>query len=193
MYLVPDAMLNSPQILGMVFGLSEAALAIFKRSGKRAVSSDKGSLGVLWGVILASLVAGSAVARWLPQLDLPAARPLYIIGMITCILGIAIRWYAILYLGRFFTVNVAIADDHRLVQTGPYKYVRHPSYSGALLAFVGLALCSGNAGTLVVTVCPIVWAFYFRIQREETVLREALGSAYRSYAERTKSLIPGLL
>jgi protein-S-isoprenylcysteine O-methyltransferase len=52
--------------------------------------------------------------------------------------GLALRWYAIVYLGRFFTVNVAISKDHRLIDTGPYRFIRHPSYTGAIMAFVGV-------------------------------------------------------
>jgi protein-S-isoprenylcysteine O-methyltransferase Ste14 len=52
--------------------------------------------------------------------------------------------HAIVHLGRFFTVNVAIAANHRLIDTGPYRFVRHPSYTGALMAFLGLALCLAN-------------------------------------------------
>ena len=59
-------------------------------------------------------------------------------------LGLMLRWYSIIYLGRFFTVNVAIHSGHEIIDTGPYRYIRHPSYTGALLAFLGLALTLAN-------------------------------------------------
>jgi len=180
------------QILGMLFCLSEVGLSLFKRSGKQAKSEDGGSLRLLWITIMLSLISGYVAARFLPQLNLPGREICYTIGLVLCLLGLALRWYAILYLGRFFTVNVAISVDHRVVDTGPYRYVRHPSYTGALLAFTGLALCSANAAALVLIVLPITWAFFRRIQWEETALRRSLGQAYVTYAARTKRLIPGV-
>jgi protein-S-isoprenylcysteine O-methyltransferase len=106
--------------------------------------------------------------------------------------GIALRWWAIIHLGRFFTVNVAIAADHRVVDDGPYRFVRHPSYTGALMSFVGLGLTTGNWLAAVVLVVPISVAFLRRITIEERVLAAALGEPYRAYAARTKRLVPFL-
>ena len=75
------------------------------------------------------------------------------------VVGIAIRWYAIVYLGRFFTVNVAIAADHRLIDSGPYRFVRHPSYIGALMAFLGLGLTLGNWVSLASCSLQRCWCF----------------------------------
>jgi protein-S-isoprenylcysteine O-methyltransferase len=105
-------------------------------------------------------------------------------------LGLVLRWYSIIYLGRFFTVNVAIHSGHEIIDTGPYKHIRHPSYTGALLAFLGLALSLTNWASLALVMLPIVLAFSRRIAIEETALASALGSPYINYMRRTKRLAP---
>ena len=104
----------------------------------------------------------------------------------------ALRWYAIFYLGRLFTVNVAIAADHTLIDSGPYRTIRHPSYTGALLVFLGLGISFGNWLSLIIVVVPTSLAFMQRIAIEEAALARALGDSYLRYMARTKRLIPGV-
>jgi protein-S-isoprenylcysteine O-methyltransferase Ste14 len=100
--------------------------------------------------------------------------------------------YAIVHLGRFFTVNVAISSSHRLIDTGPYRFVRHPSYTGALMAFLGLALCLANWASLVILLVPVFLVFLRRMHVEERALLQAFGDQYRDYMRRTKRLIPAV-
>ena len=102
------------------------------------------------------------------------------------------RWYAIFYLGRLFTVNVAIAADHTLIDSGPYRTIRHPSYTGALLVCLGLGISLGNWLSLIIVVAPTSLAFMQRIAIEEAALARALGDSYLRYMARTKCLIPGV-
>jgi protein-S-isoprenylcysteine O-methyltransferase len=87
-------------------------------------------------------------------------------------------------------VNVAIHSGHEIIDTGPYKRIRHPSYTGALLAFLGLALTLTNWVSLAVVLIPILLAFSRRISIEENALASALGSPYINYMRRTKRLAP---
>jgi protein-S-isoprenylcysteine O-methyltransferase len=180
--------------LGYAFMLSEAMLAILRRSRRSAAqSADRGSLAVLWVVIVISITLAYSVAYAAPAADMSADKgPVRAAGVIVFLAGIALRWYAIIYLGRFFTVNVAIAADHRLIDTGPYRYVRHPSYSGALLAFLGLGLCIANWLSLACAVLPTLLAFLWRIRVEETALTAGLGEQYREYMRHTRRLIPAI-
>src|SRR6266850_720966 len=91
---------------------------------------------------------------------------------------------------RFFSVDVAIEPDHELIERGPFRMVRHPSYTGVLLAFVGLALTLGNWAALLVILLPISAAFIHRMNVEENALSSALGSQYTDYIQRTKRLVP---
>jgi protein-S-isoprenylcysteine O-methyltransferase len=88
----------------------------------------------------------------------------------------AIRWAAILTLGRFFTVDVAVHPGHRVIDRGPYRHVRHPSYSGLLLALLGVGLSLGDGAALLVLLGPCLAGLWWRISEEEKALRKALVS-----------------
>jgi protein-S-isoprenylcysteine O-methyltransferase len=191
---------NRPVILRTVlrlavifFPVSEIALALVKRGSRTAKVDDRGSMLVLWLVIgvcvaLAVGVSGYRAARLSLSatiLDLTAASLL--LG------GLLLRWAAIVTLGRFFTANIAIHEGQSVISSGPYRYVRHPSYTGLLLAFFGLGVFLGSWLSLVVLMIPIALAVSHRIRLEESVLLRALGPAYSAYCARTKRLIPGVL
>ena len=181
--------------LGYAFMISEAVLAIVRRAGRgNARSADRGSLALLWAVIFISMMLAFSVAYSVPAAAMSTAvmGPLRVAGLVIFIAGLALRWYAIIYLGRYFTVNVAIASDHRVIDTGPYRYVRHPSYSGALLAFLGLGLCLANWFSLAFAIIPTSCAFLWRIRVEEAALLEGLGGKYRKYMLGTRRLIPAI-
>jgi protein-S-isoprenylcysteine O-methyltransferase len=181
-------------VLGTIFTLSEMGLGIVKRAGSgKSQLADRGTLALIWTVIVLSVTLAFLLEATLTTLNfrvmLPAARGL---GIVLFFAGLAIRWYAIIYLGRFFTVNVAIARDHRLIDAGPYRYIRHPSYAGALVAFLGLGLCIGNWASVLVLTAPIFAVFLWRMHVEEAALVRGLGSPYRNYMQRTKRLIPNI-
>ena len=157
---------------------SEVALALSKRSKSRATGKDRFTLPLLWTVIGLSIFAAFFLREAFPQGRLPHPRIFYVIGLILFVIGLIIRWAAIIYLGRFFTVNVAIAEDHQLIITGPYRYVRHPSYTGTLLIFLGFGLCMLNIFSLAAIFLPIAAAFLWRMHVEEQALRRAFSEHY---------------
>ena len=120
-------------------------------------------------------------------------RPLiFFVGVALMLGGVAFRWYAISVLGRFFTFEVAVHSGQTVVEAGPYRYIRHPSYTGALLTLIGLGLALGNwASLLTILVCMAV-AYSYRISVEEAALVAALGEPYKQYMRRTRRLIPFL-
>lgn len=179
-----------PAILGLTYGLSEVGLGILKRSRDDSVDADDSTLRMLWVIIMSSIAAGIFVAAWLPAAGMDGGIALSWVSCALFVLGLALRWYSIVYLGRFFTVNVAIHASHEVIDTGPYARVRHPSYAGALLAFLGLALSLANWLSLALVVVPIFWAFTRRMAIEETALSNALGSPYTNYMRRTRRLVP---
>jgi protein-S-isoprenylcysteine O-methyltransferase len=180
-------------LLGSVFALSELGLTLFKRAKKgQARSADRGSLWLLWGVVVVSVNLAYALGARKPEFGLGPAPAAVAAGVALFVGGLALRWYSIMYLGRYFTVNVAIATDHRVIDTGPYRYIRHPSYTGALMAFVGLGLALRNWAALAVMVVPIALVFLWRIRVEEAALAQALGDTYRDYMSRTKRLVPAV-
>lgn len=110
--------------------------------------------------------------------------------MVLFVAGLLLRWSALITLGRFFTVDVTIEKDHELVERGPFRIKRPPSYTGVLLAFVGFALSLRNWAALLVVLLPIGAAFVHRMNVEEEALSRAFGSRYTDYMRRTKRLVP---
>lgn len=181
------------QIVNVVWLLSEVVLIVFTRRNLRnAFPRDRGSRTLLWFVIGIGIAAGtasqsvSAASIRIPEPWLLGISLLLIVG------GFVIRWTAILTLGRFFSTSVAIHDDHRLIRTGLFRLVRHPSYSGLLLLFLGMGLSFGNWLSFAVIVVPFLAALLYRIRVEESSLVGVLGQDYVDYCKTTKRLLPGI-
>ncbi len=158
------------------FPISEIVLSFVKRSRDSvAQSDDRGTLRLLWFGIVIGLLLASAAAEWLPVGRLPGApnvTGLVALGLL--LIGLAVRWAAILTLGRFFTVDVAIHTDHAVVQTGLYHFVRHPSYTGLLIAFLGLGVFFANWLSILGLLVPITLAVANRVATEERALLASL-------------------
>ena len=183
--------MSLPLELGLIYLVSEILLSLTRRSrSKTGTKQDRSTLGVIWLVIAVSVTAGVLVAQSLRAAVLPHGPMLATASVILFVAGIILRWWAITTLGRFFTVDVTIEKDHELVEQGPFRVVRHPSYTGVLLAFAGLALSLGNWAALVVILVPIGAAFIHRMNVEEDALSRALGWRYADYMKRTKRLVP---
>jgi protein-S-isoprenylcysteine O-methyltransferase len=181
--------LSFPSLLGILFAISELVISFRRRA--EGSDRDKGSLALIWVVIVVCVVFAYNATYSFPAGDLGSlAEPARALGYVLFFAGIALRWYAIIYLGRFFTVNVAIAHDHELIDGGPYRHVRHPSYTGALLAFLGLGLAMANWLSIFLMVVPTFLVFRRRMNVEETALLSGLGEPYRAYMRRTYRLLP---
>jgi protein-S-isoprenylcysteine O-methyltransferase len=151
---------------------------------------DRGSQGLLWLAIAASVTAGMFAQRIGSGgfgLTLLARAWL---ALALLVVGLSLRVWAIVALGKFFTVQVALHPDHRVVRAGPYRWLRHPSYSGALIAFAGLGVLAGNAWSLGIILIGTGAAFAYRIAVEERALRARLGEEYAGYSRVTRRLIP---
>ena len=181
------------QFVSLLWLLSELVLiARTHLSQRTALRRDRGSRLLLWFVGGAGVAAGTAV-RAVSATRIEIARP-WLLGISLALIaaGLVIRWTAILTLGSFFNTSVAIHQNHRLVRTGLYRWVRHPSYSGLLTAFLGLGLSFGNWLSVAVMVVPFFAVLLYRIQVEESSLLEALGQDYAEYCKTTKRLLPGI-
>ncbi len=181
-----------PAKLGLIYLTSEIALGLIRRSGTKSKRRDGGSLAVLWITITAAMIGGTIVAYLLPAFHFALYRPVsQILGALFAA-ALVLRWWAIISLGKFFTVDVAIADDHQLIVRGPYHMLRHPSYTGMLLAFLALAVTFQNWLSIACILVPISIALTYRIYVEEIALEATFGDAYHAYAKSTKRLIPGV-
>jgi len=177
--------------LGLIFLVSEILLTLTRRSrSQTGMKQDRSTLGMIWLVIAVSITAGVFVAQNFGDAALLHGKAFATVAVMLFVAGLILRWWAIITLGRFFTVDVTIEKDHELVERGPFRIVRHPSYTGVLLAFVGVALSLGNWAALLVMLLPIGAAFVHRMNVEEEALSRALGPRYAEYMKRTKRLVP---
>lgn len=182
--------LPSPSVIGAVFGLSELAISLGLRARGDSRRRDRHSLQLIWIVVMTGMSLGIWIAHAMPEARLPWPEQAYRVGLALFVVGLLLRWWSIWTLGRFFTVQVAIANDHRLIQEGPYRLLRHPSYTGSLLMFVGFALCIGNWATSIAMLVPVLAVFGWRIHVEEAVLAETFGDAWSEYVRHSWRLLP---
>ena len=105
-------------------------------------------------------------------------------------LRIALRLFTVFSLKSYFTADVAIHHDQKLKTDGVFSKVRHPSYSGGLLTFLGLGLTLGNWISLLIVFLPVLGAFLYRINIEEKTLMDNFKEEYIDYQKKTKKLIP---
>ena len=172
---------------------SEVVLAIVTRTGRtQGRLHDRGSLYILWIVIVATLSSIDWIRLWLPAADFSASSWLKPLTVFLLIAGLAIRWTAILSLGRAFSVNVAIRPTQQIYRSGLYRFVRHPSYLGMVLIFAAIGLRSRNYASLAVVLVATTAALLYRIRIEEQALSDAFGADYLDYSRRTRRLIPGI-
>jgi protein-S-isoprenylcysteine O-methyltransferase Ste14 len=134
-----------------------------------------------------------AIPFLLPQASILWHRAaVFFLGIALMLAGLAFRFYSMSLLGRFFTYQVAVHAGQTVIESGPYRYIRHPSYTGALITLVGLGLALGNwAGLLALLACMLP-AYAYRISVEEAALLAALGEPYQRYLRRTRRLLPFL-
>jgi protein-S-isoprenylcysteine O-methyltransferase Ste14 len=176
-----------------VYGLwisSEVLLNRLMRSGSAdKKKTDNHTEIYLWLTIVGSTMACVFLSK---QFPMPIISSIYFnyFGLAVIVIGMLIRLMAIKQLGRFFTVDVTIRKDHQLMQSGFYKYLRHPSYTGSILSFIGFGLSWNNWLGLVVVFVPIVLVFIYRINIEEKVLTQQFGPLYSDYMSRSKRLLP---
>lgn len=128
---------------------------------------------------------------WLPwgRFHVPGLAPA---ALLLGACGLGLRWAAIARLGRLFTWRVAILEEHPLVTDGVYRWVRHPSYTGGLLAAAGVLLALGNAIPLALFAATHLPLVLHRVRIEEQVLAAHFGDAWQAYSGRTWRLLPGL-
>ena len=114
-------------------------------------------------------------------------------GIALIFLGIFLRQWSIALLGGFFSALVSVQEGQTIIRKGPYRYVRHPSYTGAIMIFTGIGLAILSWGSLLVLVLASCIVYGYRIHVEEKVLVAKFGDEYEAYRKETKMLIPFVL
>jgi protein-S-isoprenylcysteine O-methyltransferase Ste14 len=180
-------------VIAMIWLASEILLAVIARSKGGAVKkADKYSMGLIWLTIAPCIFAGKALGTGRAGFIAAGSLAISFAGLVLMIAGQGIRWIAIATLGRFFTPDVSIQKGHAIVEKGLYKFIRHPSYTGSLLTFLGFGLTFSNWLSALVLFVPMTAVFLYRIHVEEQALTEFFGDAYLQYRRTTKRLFPGI-
>lgn len=166
--------------------------AFFQKVEKGAVKRDRGShawLIVATGTgVFAAFFLVNANFRGTALISHQALQ--FWIGIALMLAGLAFRWYAIRSLGSFFTRSVATRAGQYVVDTGPYRLIRHPSYSGGLLMFLGMGIAMTNWAALLAIMAGVLIGYARRVYVEEQALCADLGQPYRDYMRRTRRFIP---
>jgi protein-S-isoprenylcysteine O-methyltransferase Ste14 len=178
----------------MILVIAAAALwlsqpAFSTQEAQQDKRNDKFSIILI--LLMSSLSVVAAVTQWAygnkgQQLSVIATAA----GAVLLVLGVGVRIWAIQTLGKHFTATVKINDDHQLVQTGPYAFVRHPSYLGAFMAIVGTPLFLNAWYATAIAALAMSIAYYVRIGVEEVTLQNYFGEKYVAYRSHTKRIIP---
>lgn len=184
--------LRFAQLLMLPWFVSEATVFLRDRQPGGGTRHDGGSRPLILIAMTAAVWTAFGVrSQRLGLLPGPAALWMAA-GALLMLAGIVVRQRAVHFLGAYFRTHVTLLDDHRLVTTGPYARIRHPSYTGGLMSAASVGLAMGSLASLAVTVILPALAFAYRIRVEERALERHFGDEWRDYRASTAALIPGL-
>jgi Putative protein-S-isoprenylcysteine methyltransferase len=177
-------------VVSYLYGFFEVFMNLRQRSkSKVSTSSDKSSLWWLYGLItvgyaLSFSIGATKIGR------ISDWNTLFVVGMALVVVGFMIRIHSLQTLKQYFTYSVAKVENHKLIETGLYKFIRHPGYLGQLIIFIGISTSISNWLSILVMMIPTTLGYLYRIKVEERFMVEQLGEDYLSYQKRTKRLIP---
>ncbi len=117
----------------------------------------------------------------------------FALGLASLLLGSWLRRHCFKTLGRYFTGNVQVVDGQTVIQEGAYRWIRHPSYTGGMLMYLGTGLALTNWLSVLVLVILGGLGYAYRVRVEERALEMELGEPYRDYVRRTKRFVPFVL
>jgi protein-S-isoprenylcysteine O-methyltransferase Ste14 len=164
-------------------------LIVAARGGKRDTETHLSQSFALMFAIIAAFAL-----PYLPIFDFvnfaPVSPVVGVIGIVVCLAGMVVFVSARQHLGRNWSQTVSAKEEHELVTSGPYRYVRHPMYTGGLIACLGSAIVAGGAFVFLLVLLGAV--FLWRVGAEDELMERQFPNEYRDYKKRTKALIPFL-
>lgn len=187
----PEAML-APKlwllvILGALAGMLQPAFNPFERP---ATPEDRGTaLQILWSILLVQLVA-VVEAVYFRYPESPEWGWVDVAALVLMVLGLGLRTWGVITLGRYFTWHVTVQSDQKVIRNGPYRFLRHPGYAGGLLSYflAPIFLHAWIAAVLAAILLPL--AFLRRIRYEEALMRANFGKDYEEYQREVGALFP---
>ena len=179
-------------VLLLTWTVFEAVMRVLQRLRATGPDTRDPSYFVLLPALLAAVVAAEVLGRrgrllWPGGLVWPVVAGLTLVAA-----GIGLRAWSIVTLGRFFQYQIKVQPGHQVVTSGPYRYVRHPSYTGIAMVLAGIALASGDVWSLLAVAVLGGAGLAVRIRAEERQLTQTLGAEYERFAAGRKRLVPGV-
>jgi protein-S-isoprenylcysteine O-methyltransferase len=154
-------------------------------------TADRGSFFGFFICIPLALIIAFNAATHRPEWRITPLQPaLSWAGIGLMWAGMAFRLWAVLTLGAFFRTSVVVQEGHQLVTAGPYRWLRHPAYTGVIVTMVGLGLALGNWVSLLAMAALPTLAIAWRVHVEERALAEQFGDAYRDFCKSRSAVIP---
>jgi len=179
-------------VLLLIWAVFEAVMRGLQALRAKGPNPRDPSYYVLLPALLAAIVAAEVLGRhgrllWPGGLGWPVVA-----GLALIVAGIGLRAWSIVTLGRFFQYQIKVQPGHQVVTSGPYRFVRHPSYTGIAMVLAGIALASGDVWSLLAVAVLGGAGLTVRIRAEERQLNQALGAEYERFAAARKRLVPGV-
>ncbi len=169
--------------------LSQFSQGLESRKGATKVGRPSWRL-VTWACLITANIVLYLAPHIVPAATIRPGAVAFAAGLVILLAGVALRGWSFKTLGGYFTFAVMVSSDQPVIEKGPYRLLRHPGYTGLLLAFAGLGLTSANwAGLAAMTLLPLA-VILWRIHVEEGALLTTLGDRYRRYAAQHKRLVP---
>ena len=182
-------LLISASVIWIAFEIWLMVRDRIRRKGKTI--NDRGTryynfIAIAAGITVASILNGNS------RFFFPGGRGYagFWIGLSIMVVGFGLRIWAVTALGASFRTTVETHSNQQVVRSGPYKLVRHPSYSGLMIMCIGYGIALMNWLSLLVAVALPLVALLYRIHVEEEALAASIGSEYKNYQSQTKKLIP---
>jgi len=179
-------------VLLLTWTVFEAVMRVLQRLRATGPDTRDPSYFVLLPALLAAVVAAEVLGRRGRLLGPGGLVWPVVAGLTLVAAGIGLRAWSIVTLGRFFQYQIKVQPGHQVVTSGPYRYVRHPSYTGIAMVLAGIALASGDVWSLLAVAVLGGAGLAVRIRAEERQLTQALGGEYERFAAGRKRLVPGV-
>ena len=186
----PELLLNYKALIilfgGLTMFLTQPAFSLEETLENKA--TDRFSIVII--LLASGLSVSSSLVEWGYFGRRNSNFFFTVLGMFMIGSGLVLRVAAILTLGKFFTATARATKQQILVKNGPYSFIRHPSYAGAIIVMTGVPVLLNNTVTFFSTVLLLTLAYNIRIKNEEKVLISIFGDRYVRYSERVKKMIP---
>jgi protein-S-isoprenylcysteine O-methyltransferase Ste14 len=188
-YAHPGARAAFYVVLGL-FLVCELRVRVRSRLDQRGSHEDRHSYWLVYFSVVIGMGVGFALASVHGTAIRGGRWPIFFVGLLLMSAGIVIRQWAVLLLGRYFTTDVRVHDEQTVIERGPYRWVRHPAYSGLLLTLAGIGLALGSWAALAAMVLVPAIGLVYRIRVEEAALSHGLGEPYRRFVAGRARLVP---